>query len=163
MTAQRAASERAIFWRYISSSLDRLVTLALEIDTKGFQWRPSAPETNSIATLAFHTLGNAEENILEILCGQTVNRDRASEFAIEGRIQPELEERWGELRRRLDQALAERSIETLDNIRHHPRRGTITGREILIIVARHAAEHLGQAELTRDLWLASRPNEADHS
>jgi hypothetical protein len=36
----------------------------------------------------------------------------------------------------------------------HPRRGAISGREILIVVARHAAEHLGQAELTRDLWKA---------
>ena len=33
----------------------------------------------------------------------------------------------------------------------HPRRGVLTGREVLLIVARHATEHLGRAELTRDL------------
>jgi hypothetical protein len=32
----------------------------------------------------------------------------------------------------------------------------VTGRAILIVVARHAAEHLGQAELTRDLLRAGR-------
>ncbi|MDP9352215.1 MAG: DUF664 domain-containing protein [Chloroflexota bacterium] len=37
----------------------------------------------------------------------------------------------------------------------HPRRGRITGREVLLVVARHCAEHLGQAELTRDLLEAS--------
>jgi hypothetical protein len=30
----------------------------------------------------------------------------------------------------------------------------LTGREILLVVARHAAEHLGQADLTRDLATA---------
>jgi hypothetical protein len=29
--------------------------------------------------------------------------------------------------------------------------GVLTGREVLLVVARHAAEHLGQVELTRDL------------
>lgn len=37
----------------------------------------------------------------------------------------------------------------------HGWRGPIARREVLIVVARHAAEHLGQAELTRDLALAS--------
>jgi hypothetical protein len=40
-------------------------------------------------------------------------------------------------------------------MRQHPRRGPLSGREILIVVARHAAEHLGQAELTRDLMKAA--------
>jgi hypothetical protein len=36
--------------------------------------------------------------------------------------------------------------------------GVLTGREVLLVVARHAAEHLGQVELTRDLTKeASRP------
>jgi hypothetical protein len=30
------------------------------------------------------------------------------------------------------------------------------GREVLIVVARHCAEHMGQAFLTRDLILAQR-------
>jgi hypothetical protein len=30
----------------------------------------------------------------------------------------------------------------------------VTGREVLMILARHAAEHVGQAELTRDLAIA---------
>ncbi len=39
----------------------------------------------------------------------------------------------------------------------HPRRGALTGRDVLIVVARHAVEHLGQAELTRDLARAMQP------
>lgn len=144
--------EAATFWRYISSSLDRLVALALEIEVDGFHWRPPAPETNSVATLAFHTLGNAEENILETLCGQPVDRNRDSEFATADRDQDILRQRWDALRPRLNRALSEISDEQLGEARNHPRRGAISGREVLIVVARHSAEHLGQAELTRDLW-----------
>ena len=43
----------------------------------------------------------------------------------------------------------------LDRERVHPRRGLLTGREILIVVARHAAEHLAHAELTRDLLMTA--------
>ena len=41
-----------------------------------------------------------------------------------------------------------------DGTRAHPRRGTITGRDVLIVVARHAAEHWGEAQLTRSLLKA---------
>ncbi len=155
MTVQPPRNEAATCWRYISSSLDRLVTLALEIDAEGFNWRPPAPETNSIAVLAFHTLGNAEENILETVCGQTVNRDRESEFAATGRTQDNLRQRWATLRPRLETALLELTDAQVTAPRIHPRRGSLTGRDVLLVVARHSAEHLGQAELTRDLWVAS--------
>jgi hypothetical protein len=60
------------------------------------------------------------------------------------------------LRPRLAEALANLPPGALDASYSHPRRGTVTGRDILIIVARHSAEHLGQAELTRDLLRAAR-------
>jgi hypothetical protein len=36
----------------------------------------------------------------------------------------------------------------------HPRLGRIAGRAVLLQAERHAAEHLGEAELTRALLLA---------
>ena len=44
----------------------------------------------------------------------------------------------------------------MDRERDHPRYGTISGRELLVLVATHAAEHYGQAQLTRDLLKAQR-------
>lgn len=44
--------------------------------------------------------------------------------------------------------------EDRDRARHHPRRGIITGRDVLIVVACHAAEHWGEAQLTRSLMNA---------
>ena len=150
-----ADPEVATFWRYIASSVDRLVELAATIDARGLAWCPPAPDTNSVYALAIHTIGNAEENILQTLCGQSVGRERDAEFARIGTAVA-VRARWQDLRPRLADALAPLSPGDLERERPHPRRGTINGRDVLIVVARHAAEHLGQAELTRDLWRAAR-------
>ncbi len=151
-----AQSEALIFWRYIASSLDRLVACLDGLDAEGLNWRPSASDANSLYALTTHTLGNAEENILEVLCGQTVGRDRAGEFAARATTSALVEAHWLDLRVRLEDGLTQLSPDGLDVTYTHPRRGTLTGREIVIVVARHAAEHLGQAELTRDLLRAAR-------
>ena len=147
--------EVASFWRLISNSLDRLLALAENLDSAGLTWQPPAPETNSIYALTMHTMGNAEENILQTLCGQPAGREWGPKFA---QVGPGalMAERWHDLRPRLVAALAHIAPGELDQDRAHPRRGTITGRDVLIVVARHAAEHLGQAELTRDLRQATR-------
>jgi hypothetical protein len=150
-----ATLEATSFWRYISSSLDRLVELSQTINPSGLHWTPPAPDTNSIAVLVVHTLGNAEENILQTLCGEPLKRDRSGEFAIQATTAEELIGRWRDLRPRLESALSRITPDDLNGDKQHPRRDSIPGREVLIVVARHAAEHLGQAELTRDLWNAT--------
>lgn len=156
MTTTFASHEVATFWRYLESSLDQMVELAGSLDPEGIQWKPPAPEANSIAVMTTHTLGNVRENILEILCGEAVHRDREAEF-VDRAVTPEtLAAQWAELRRCLLEALASVPASELDRRRTHPRRGELDGREVLIVATRHAAEHLGQAELTRDLWAASR-------
>jgi uncharacterized protein with von Willebrand factor type A (vWA) domain len=148
--------EVATFWRFLESSLDTFVRLANEIGDDALQWKPPAESANSIAVLLTHTLGNARENVLEILCGEAVNRDRESEFIDRPVTAQLLVAEWHELRVQLASILAAVPVAELDRVRSHPRRGEIDGRSILIVATRHAAEHLGQAELTRDLWLASR-------
>ena len=39
----------------------------------------------------------------------------------------------------------------MDKEVNHPRRGAICGREVLLVVATHVTEHMGHAQLTRDL------------
>lgn len=149
---QFASSEAAVFWRYICSSLDRLVELVTALDDAALGWRPHAITTsNSIGGLAVHTLANAEENILGVLAGHSVDRDHQHEFAAVT-SSAAIRAQWFDLRRRLAAAIGSLSSVDMARLRVHPRRGSITGREVLLVVARHAAEHLGQAELTRDLW-----------
>jgi uncharacterized damage-inducible protein DinB len=144
-----------MFWRYIASSADRLAECAAGLSDADLHRRPPAAGANSIAVLAVHTLGNVEENLLGTLCGRPVQRDRDAEFVESEVTGAALRERWWALRAELEQALAAVDGATLDALRPHPRRGETTGREVLLIVARHAAEHLGQAELTLDLLRAT--------
>ena len=150
-----SAQEVKTFWRFITSSIDRLVACLDDLSEAEINWKP-LPNSNSLYILAAHTLGNTEENILGTLCGQPVIRKREEEFIAYGGSPELMQRKWAELRERIEAGLEALSPTSLDEPRNHPRRGAVEGREILIIVARHTAEHLGQAELTRDLVLARR-------
>ena len=148
-------AEIATYWRYIASSLDRMVECVAGLDEAELSWRPPADGANSLQVLTVHTFGNAEENVLGQLDREDVARDRESEFRAAAGAGTELEERWRSLRPRMERALEALDREALDRLHDHPRRETLSGREVLLVVARHAAEHLGQAELTRDLLRAA--------
>lgn len=142
-------------WRYIESSLDRLVTLALTMTEDERAAKPPVDGANSIATLVGHTLANAEENLLGTLAGESIAYDRESDFEAPVTDARRIEKRWTDLRQRMEETLPRLHDEHLLEPRAHPRRGGITGLEVLVVVARHASEHLAHAELTRD-WLVGR-------
>jgi DinB superfamily len=152
---QNPSREAILFCRYILSSLDRLVQCLDGLDEKQLNWQPPAPHANSLYTLVVHTLGNAEENLLLTLSDQPSPRNREQEFAMKCQSAEALVAQWQILRERLQTTLLSLSLDDLEQEHLHPRRGSVTGLDLLIVVARHAAEHLGQAELTRDLVLAS--------
>lgn len=118
-------------------------------------WHPPVPNTNSLYVLVTHSMANAEENLCYTLLGKSSQRDREQEFQAKGSSADELLAHWQDLRPHLEEAISGLSQEDLYRALVHPRRGPITALDILIIVARHMAEHLGQIELTRDLLLAT--------
>lgn len=152
-TGDFTSEEAAQFWRYIAGSLDRLMALVAEQPAPVLHFRPPAADANSILGLARHTLANARDNILGVMQGRPGGRDRQVEF--EDPDPAALLELWSGLRAEMKEALRALSAGMLAERVEHGWRGPIARREVLIVVARHAAEHLGQAELTRDLALAS--------
>jgi hypothetical protein len=152
-----------MYARYILNSLDRLVACLDGMTAEQFNRHPDAPDANSVYALVVHTLGNAEENILYTLSGIPSTLDREQEFAAQGQSAAELKRHWEVLRERLKEVMLALSDVDMAREVNHPRRGVLTGREVLLVTARHAAEHLGQAELTRDIahgmvtvWCAER-------
>jgi DinB superfamily len=139
------------FQHFIFGTIDAIVGALDGLSPEELDWRPAAPATNSLYAIATHVLGNAEENLLGTLCGRPHGRDYATEFRATAVTPDAVRGRWAELRLRLERSLAELMPADLDGARRHPRRGTITGRDVLIVVARHAAEHWGEAQLTRSL------------
>jgi hypothetical protein len=120
-------------------------------------WHPSAVGANSILAIGNHALSNAADNILRVIDGQIVPRDRATEFEVLPASADELRERWRALEPRLSRVLED--LTTNDLARHVELgwRDPAPIFEVMIMAIRHAAEHQGQAELTRDLVLAARP------
>ncbi len=149
------SSEVDLYWHKIRNSVDELVACLEGLDSDALNWKP-LDDANSLYVLATHTMGNVRHNFLNILCGRDITRDRDSEFAAMGKSAAEVEAGWNALQGRISEAIQELPPGDLDRIRDDPQRGKITGRELMIIVARHAAEHFGQAQLTRDLVKARR-------
>jgi hypothetical protein len=148
-------SETMLFWRYITSSIEQLLGTMEGLDAEEINWSPVG-SANSLYVLATHTLGTTAENLLEVLCDQPVHRRREAEFSAQGDSPAVLHDHWQKLRGQIQTQLEQIADAMLDEPRQHPRRGQISGRDVLIVVARHCAEHMGQAFLTRDLILARR-------
>ena len=146
----------ASFWRAIDQTMGRLIGALDGLSEDQLNWRPDAPNTNTLYVLATHTLGNVAESVLEILGGQPVNRNRDAEFEASGASANALKERWHTLRGQSESVLQPLTEADLEHVYTHPRRNQITGYDLLILVSYHAAEHAGQAELTRDLLQAEQ-------
>ena len=154
-TPNAQGSELMLFWRYITSSIDQLLATLEGVDAQEINWSPIG-NANSLYVLATHTMGTTAENLLEVLCGQPVHRQREAEFAAQGESAEALYAHWQSLHAKIQAQLEQLDDATLDVERQHSRRGRITGRDVLIVVARHCAEHMGQAFLTRDMLLERR-------
>lgn len=143
----------------LNDSLRRVIEAVEGLSADELNWRPPAPESNSVGVLATHVMGNIRQNALAVACGLPDERDRPGEFAAQVDSADALVERARDLQRRLAERLAELAPGDLDTERRHPARGGISAREALLIPIRHAAEHIGHLDLTRDLMKASRSAE----
>ncbi len=144
-------------WDYAASSVERLLGCLDGLDAAALNWRP-IPQANSLFVLATHMIGNIEETVWGIVCGNPIDRDREAEFQACAVDPAELRAHWHNLRQQIEVRLATFSATDMAAMRTHPRRGPMSANEILLVVARHAAEHLAHAELTRDLLLANNPS-----
>ena len=131
---------------------DRIVGGADGLDAAALNWRPPAPEANSIFVIATHTLGALEQNVIQSLCRlKTFDRDRDAEFVAQGASSASLAARWAGLRPELHAALEALTQADLDDQRPHPRFGDMTGHELLARCVTHIHEHAAHVELTRQL------------
>jgi hypothetical protein len=148
--------ETAALAGFLCRSLGRIVGCLEGLDVEEQRWRPPALGTNSLLGIAAHALANAQENILGLLGGLAVERDSTAEFDDRRHSAAAIIQQWRELEPRLDKVVRGLSESSLSGQVVHPRRGRLSGFEVLVVALRHAAEHVGEAELTRGLVLARR-------
>ena len=136
---------------------DRLLETLADLDEEAVNWKPPVPGANSLLVLVTHALASAEDHVVRKAAGKAVVRDRDAEFAAIGGSS-HLTARAHEVRSRITDAL--RGLEgRLGEERESPFRrwpGKATVRDSLVHAISHTAEHVGQAQLTRDLYVAKR-------
>jgi uncharacterized damage-inducible protein DinB len=131
---------------------------ALEgLSPAALDWTPG-PDMNSISVLVFHITGSERYWIGDVAAQDPSGRDRDAEFRVH-EVDAQI------LKKRLADNL-EYARNTLDKFTiHHleSNRVTTSGREItvgwaLLHALEHAALHVGQIQLTRQLWEQSKGN-----
>ncbi len=153
-------SDIASFHRRLFEELDRIVACLKDMSPEQLDWVPPAEGANSLRAIASHAIGAAEVHVVARLAKQDVARDRAAEFAVRGGDGTGLIERYAAVRERIGSALGEVDPVILDEDRSTSW-GAFVGRDWLIHATCHAAEHAGQAELTRDMAKALERHVAD--
>jgi hypothetical protein len=132
------------------------------LSEREMNYHPPIAEANSIYSISTHVLGNARAWILGICCGQPIERDRPAEFRARGKDASPIIDNGQSLLEEIERSLRALAPGTLDQMRE-PRQqlwgaGTsqpVTGREALLHVLSHAAEHIGHIGMTRDLAKAA--------
>ena len=139
----------------LDEQFDATVALLEPLDSDCLNWRPPAPETNSIAAMVTHTCGAIDSWLARALV-ETIERNRDAEFEVRadaaglvGRV----ERCRADSRRRLE-ALSQIDPATMRAVRRLSR-----GEDQQVTVAWcvehaivHAGEHWGQIQLTRQLY-----------
>ncbi len=143
--------------RVLREQHDALRQVVDGLDREGLNWRPG-PETNSVAVLVTHALG-AQEFLLATAVGQEVARDRDAEFRVEAADVAELL-RWVDAAAGRIARLVERlTLDDLGAVRQ-PANDRLNrrfpGTWWLLHAVEHTREHLGQAQLTRQLYEQQR-------
>jgi hypothetical protein len=125
---------------------------------EALSWRPPAEDSNTLTILATHAMHSSRWWLTIARGAPLPDRDRPSEFVAESGSVDELlafvDAMAEDCRARLDpdEAFdpgAERTV---------PDDEPVSGAWALLHALEHLREHVAQAQLTRQLWLAGRPS-----
>ena len=129
--------------------VERVLGATDGLTAEQLSWTPPAKGANSLLVLVAHSVGSVERRILGDIGGRKPSGTRDEEFAAKADIAG-LRARWDSVKSGV--------VDVLDNL--PPGRldedlpGPVSTRSVhsmIVHVIAHAAEHAGQAELTRDL------------
>lgn len=133
------------------------ILAALEgLSSAALDWAPGA-EMNSISVLVFHLTGAERYWIGDVAAQDPRERDRDAEFKVHGVGIDVLRERLAENLEYARKALDGFTVQELESTRRSARDGHMfTVAWALLHALEHTTLHLGQIQLTRQLWEQSR-------
>jgi uncharacterized damage-inducible protein DinB len=153
------SSELDNYLERIEDLRGQVAQLVQDLPPEALNWRPlggpiegeDEHATNSLAVLATHVAGAEHFWIGEVVGGRPATRDRDAEFVTEVTGGAELVRLLDQAGAETRQVLTSLSPEMLDGTRE-ARDRTIPVRWCILHVIDHTALHLGQMQLTYQLW-----------
>ena len=132
---------------------------ALEgLSPAALDWTPG-PETNSISVLVFHITGSERYWIGDVAAQDPAERDRDAEFRVHDVEVEVLKKRLADNLEYACTVLDKMSLQDLESMRISPGNGReYTVAWALLHALEHATSHLGQIQITRQLWETSNMN-----
>lgn len=121
-------------------------------DPASLNWKPTREETNSLFVLGTHLIGSEHGLIFELLGNGPRTRNRPAEFLAQGTGLDNLRLEYQRVAEETRQILAPLTEEDLNSTRYREGTGQVTVRWIILHLIKHLSEHLGQMELTKQLW-----------
>ena len=122
------------------------------LSSEALDWVPGQ-DMNSISVLIFHTTGSVRFWIGDIAAQESSNRDRDAEFRVKDAGMDFLKKRLADNLEYARTALEKMKLEDLEAKRTNPSNGNeLTAGWALLHALEHATSHLGQIQITRQLW-----------
>ena len=136
--------------RQLHAELARLLE---GLPAEALNWKPPVKDTNSPYVLATHIAGSEANWIHQTIGGIDVQRNRDAEFVASGDSVDALMRRLAAVAATSEGILAGLSAADLDAVRPS-RHGERSVRYCILHVVEHTSRHVGQIELTKQLWEA---------
>ena len=143
------------FEDYLSMMEERHTEILKALDglpAEALDWVPG-PDMNSISVLVFHTAGSERYWIGDVVAQESSNRDRDAEFKVKGVGVDVLKKRLNDNLVYVRKTLEKFTVQDLGEERIAPRdgrKGTVGWG--LLHALEHMTLHLGQIQITRQLW-----------
>lgn len=142
----------AVYLTRLESHHQSLKLALASLPQEALDWVPGE-EMNSLAVLAAHIAGAERFLVCEVALGEPSGRMREQEFATQGQDAGALIAGLDRSFELVTAALERLTLFDLSAQRTHPRRSTqVTVGWALLHALEHTAEHVGQVQLTRQLW-----------
>ncbi len=153
------ASETATYSQELRWILDQMAKIVSEYPSGRLDWSPATGTANSAYAITTHVVSSTRVYVLGFGCGWEVGRDREAEFAAAGDEPRDLITAARDLAEEVESGLAALDPPALERRLLPPRHlwgvttepREISARDAIVMSIRHAALHLGELRLTRDL------------
>ena len=142
--------------RVLEEIKDEIRGIIINLDQESLNWTPlSSEETNSIFSLVVHLCGSERQMIHHTIGQIKIERDREAEFRAKGESVNELERLLKETSETSREILGSLTAGQLEELRDTGLWGEITVRRAILRQIHHQALHLGQIQITRQLYEAN--------